>query len=192
MVESGNQLIKNPLLKEKKVELKKLKTQLTKLYKKQGQIVTKRKQKKQSNEINRQIEELENKIEALRISTKKLPEKVDVTTLQDYRSIKAIDNEGKRLFDFCTTSIWNARKNIVSMLKEFYSQKNDIVDLFYAIASCQGYIKVTDNEVFVKLEPLENIKRKSAQIQLCRKLSNRGVQLPNGKYLRIEVDQKNG
>ena len=36
---------------------------------------------------------------------KELPEKVDVSSLEDYRSFNKIDNEGKNLFDLSVTKI---------------------------------------------------------------------------------------
>jgi len=56
---------------------------------------------------------------------------VDVSTLEDYKSFKRIDNEGKYLFDFVTISIWNARKQLVDWLSPHFNEKDELVDLFY-------------------------------------------------------------
>ncbi len=48
------------------------------------------------------ISQLEAKLTKLLNEKKQLPEKVDVSTLEDYKSFKKIDNEGKNLFDFVT------------------------------------------------------------------------------------------
>ena len=111
----------------------------------------------------------------------------DVSTLEDYRSFKRIDNEGKNLFDFVTTSVWNARKQMVDWLRPHYNRENEIVDLFYAITECQGWIRSTGTEVIVRLEPLQQPKRRAAQTQLCRKLTSIGAQTPTGKWLTVEV-----
>ena len=42
---------------------------------------------------------------------------------------------------------------MVSWLQTFYRQENEIVYLFYAITNCQGWIKSTEKEVIVRLEP---------------------------------------
>ena len=118
---------------------------------------------------------------------KELPERVNVTSLEDYRSFKRIDNEGKNLFDFVTASVWNARKQMVEWLCNDYKHENDLVDLFYAITNCHGWIKSTTNEVIVRLEPMQQKSRRLAQEQLCRKLTSLGAIIPNGKWLRIEV-----
>jgi len=117
---------------------------------------------------------------------RKLPEKINVSTLQDYKSFKRIDNEGKYLFDFVTTSVWNARKQMVDWLRPFFNEENELVDLFYAITNCHGWIKCTRNKVIARLEPLQQPKRRLAQEQ-CRKLTSLGAKTPSGKRLIIEV-----
>lgn len=128
-------------------------------------------------------------MEQLRQDKSKLPERVDVSQLEDYRSFKKIDNEGKYLFDFVTSSVWNARKQMVDWLRPFFNQENELVDLFYTITYCHGWIKSTDKEVIVRLEPLQQKSRRLAQEQLCRKLTSLGAQTPNGKWLVIEVGE---
>jgi hypothetical protein len=39
-------------------------------------------------------------------------EKFNVSGLGDYKSFKQVDNEGKNIFDFATSSAWNVRKQI--------------------------------------------------------------------------------
>jgi hypothetical protein len=51
---------------------------------------------------------------------------VDASSLEDYGSIKKIDNEGKNLFDFVTASVWNARKQMIDWLRNDYKHKNDV------------------------------------------------------------------
>ena len=90
-------------------------------------------------------------------------QRVDVSTLENYRFFKTIDNEGKNLFDFVTCSVWYVRKLAVDWLRPYYNSENDLVDLFYAITDCQGWIKSTKNEVVCRLEPLPQPKRRAAQ-----------------------------
>ena len=76
---------------------------------------------------------------------------------------------------------------MVDWLRPYYNRENEIVDLFYAIAECQGWIRSTETEVIVRLEPLQQPKRRAAQMQLCRKLTSIGAQTPTGKWLTLEV-----
>ncbi len=73
------------------------------------------------------------------------------------------------------------------MLQPCYAGESEIVDLFYAIANCQGWVKTTRDKVIVRIEPLEQPKRRMAQEQLCRKLTNLGAVTPKGKWMVIEV-----
>ena len=128
-------------------------------------------------------------VEKLNREIKQIPERIDVSKLEDYRSFKKIDDEGKYLFDFVTSSIWNARNMMINWLKPYYSSQNEIVDLFYAITKCHGWIKITDQEVRVRLEALQQSGRRAAQIQLCRKLTSLGSKTPGGKYIVVEVGE---
>jgi hypothetical protein len=121
---------------------------------------------------------------------KLLPARVDVSELENYKSIKRIDNEGKYLFDFVTASVWNARKQMVDWLRPHFDEENELVDLFYAITHCQGWIKSTKTDVTVRLEPLQQPRRRLAQEQLCRKLTSLGARTPNDKWLAVEVNEE--
>ena len=129
----------------------------------------------------------ETQLKQLQADKAQLPERVDVAGLSDYRSFKAIDNEGKNLFDFVTTSVWNARRQLLDWLADSYAKDSDRVDLLYAIFNCQGWIRSDEQWVVVRLEPLQQPARRSAQEQLCRKLTGLGARIPGGKWLRIEV-----
>ena len=195
LVESDRQEIKNPAVKQKQDQIKTIKKDLKKLYKKLSkakEVLNKDGSPRENSvreRIKNDIDNYEAELDKLNGEKKALPEKVDPTTLEDYKSIKKIDNEGKNLFDFVTVSVWNARKMMVSWLRSFYSQDNEVVDLFYAIADCHGWIKSTKTEVIVRLEPLQQHSRRMAQEELCRKLTNMGAQMPNGKWIKIEVGE---
>lgn len=193
LVESENQEMANPEIKEQAKLIKGVKKQLEKLYKQQAQTTVSvnkngepRKNSKRE-QLKERIQEKEARLAALVESKQGMPDKVDVTTLEDYKSFEKIDDEGKNLFDFVTTSVWNARKQMVDWLRPYYNRENEIVDLFYAITECRGWIRSTATEVIVRLEPLQQPKRRAAQTQLCRKLTSIGAQTPTGKWLTIEV-----
>ena len=191
--ESEKQEITNPEIKKMHDIIKKLVTRLNKAYKK----ITKAKEKFNKNgtlrknsskeRLKDEIAILESEIQTIRKEKNELPTKVDVSELEDYKSFKQIDNEGKNLFDFVTSSVWNARKQMVDWLKQSFDQENEVVDLLYAITNCHGWIKSNKNEVIVRLEPVQQPKRQAAQEQLCRKLTSLGARLPSGKWLTVEV-----
>lgn len=195
LAQSDRQEINNPAIKEKEHLIDQVKKSLNKLYKKltrvQESLTKEGKPRKNSvkERVKISIQEQENKLERLKAEKSELPEKVDVSSLENYKSFKKIDNEGKNLFDFVTSSVWNARKQMVEWLGTFFNQENELVDLFYAITHCHGWVKSTKSEVVVRLEPLQQPTRRLAQEQFCRKLTSLGIQTPMGKWLMIEVGE---
>lgn len=193
MNESEKQDIANPEIKECQKKIKVTKKELDKAYKnfaeskdaynKDGSL--RKNNAKQS--FGTKIEELKSELSELTEEKKELPERIDVSGLEDYRSFNKIDNEGKNLFDFVTASVWNARKQMTDWLLSFYGNKNEHVDLFYAITESHGWIKSEKNRVTVRLEPLQQPLRRAAQEQLCRKLTALSAHTPMGKWLVIEV-----
>lgn len=195
LVESDHQMIVNPEIKKRQSVIKRLENGLSKLYKKLAKAKEVKntdgtpRQNSKREQLRRSIEEQEAKLNRLKEEKLQLPAELDVSMLEDYRSFKQIDNEGKYLFDFVTTSVWNARKQMVDWLRPLFNEENELVDLFYAITNCHGWIKSTQSEVIVRLEPLQQPKRRLAQEQLCRKLTSLGAQTPTGKWLIIEVGE---
>lgn len=191
MVDSENQQISNPEIKELTREIQKKNKKLSKLCKELSKAEASESGRKNSafDRLKDEIASLEQEIKQLKQQKNNLPEKVDVSSLENYRSFKKIDNEGKNLFDFATSSVWNARKQMVAWLRDYYDQENDIVDLFYAITECHGWIKSQSNKVIVRLEPLQQPKRRVAQEQLCRKLTGFFAETMNGKKLIVEVGE---
>ncbi len=193
LIKSEKQEIKNPVLKEKENLIKSTKTQLARMYKKfsKAKNILKKDGMPRRNSLKErlrvEIDKKETNLLNMQDEKKSLPERVNVNSLENYRSFKRIDNEGKNLFDFVTTSVWNARKQMVEWLRVAYKHENDLVDLFYAITNCHGWIKSTKDEVIVRLEPMQQKSRRLAQEQLCRKLTSLGVTIPSGKWLRVEV-----
>jgi len=193
LVKSEKQDVANPVLKELKTFITKVKNKVIKLkskfidvqpvYNKDG---SERKNSAQVN-LREKIFKEEIILEQARQDAKKEPERVNTSDLEDYRKLKRVDNEGKKLFDFVTSCVWNARKEMVDWLRPYWKQENEIVDLFYAITKCQGWIRSNKQEVRVRLEPLEQPCRRSAQEQLCRKLTCLAARLPTGKQMVIEV-----
>jgi hypothetical protein len=193
LVESTRQDIANPAIKALDQAIRTTKTQLARLYKQHAkskpstnQDGTPRANSKQQR-LAEDIAAREAELQRLRANKSKLPERVDVTGLADYRAFERIDNEGKNLFDFVTAAVWNARRQLIDWLEGYYAKDSDRVDLLYAILNSHGWIRSDEQWVVVRLEPLQQPARRCAQEQLCRKLTGLGAKIPGGKWLRIEV-----
>ncbi len=195
LVDSERQDIANPDIKPLEKRIARLRKALDKRYKqltktppqtnKDGTVRGNSRHLRLQETIAREERELN----ALREEKGRLPERVDVSTLQNYRSFKQVDNEGKYLFDFVTAAVWNARKLMVDWLRAYYPHDNEVVDLFYAITHCHGWVRNNADAVTVRLEPLQQPERRAAQEQFCRQLTALGAQTPLGKRLVVEVGE---
>lgn len=196
LVKSDSQEIANPEIKKKTMLIASLKNELQRLYKKlaKSKVATNKDGKPRENSVRGKLEETiaaqESALAAAQEEKKVLPERVDVSGLENYTSIRRVDNEGKNLFDFVTSSVWNARKQMVDWLRPHFTEENELVDLFYAITDCHGWVRSTKTEVMVRLEPLQQPRRRQAQEMLCRKLTNLGARTPAGKRLSVEVGEE--
>ncbi len=195
--DSEDQSVANPLLSKLKTAIKSLKARIVGLSAKIGETEkafnkdgTERRNSAHSR-LSAKIGSNRMKLRECETERKTLPERVDVSHLEDYRSFKKIDNEGKYLFDFATVAVWNARKLLVDWLIEydFYNDERDVVDLVYAMSNCQGWVKLTSKEVIFRMEPLQQPKRRVAQESLCRKLNELCARTRTGKWFRYEVGE---
>ena len=159
--ESENQEIAIPEVKEIKTMVSRIKAKLATLYKKLSRSKealnkdgSARKNSVRQNVLS-QIKEKEGDVEILKEKVKQLPERVEVSWLEDYTCFQRISNESKYLFDLVTASVWNARKQMVEWLLPIYENKNENVDLFYAITNCHGWVRSDSKKVTVRLEPLQ-------------------------------------
>ncbi len=192
---SEEQFISNPAIKSIEKETKNIRKKLDKKHKKNSkakEVFNKdgsRREKSLKARLEIEISELEIEYAKLLENKKLLPGKVDISTLENYKFFKKIDNEGKNLFDFVTASVWNIRKEMTDWLLCQYPNKAEYVDLFYAITQCHGWIKSEADIVVVRLEPLQQPGRRKAQEQFCKRLNALSVYIPIGKILQIEVGQ---
>jgi hypothetical protein len=195
LAESDKQDIANPQIKGLAQQIASTQGHLAKLYKQQAktQPSFNRDGSERHNSRHRRLAAAiavsETQLKQLQADKARLPERVNVTGLSDYRSFNAIDNEGKNLFDFVTSSVWNVRRQLLDWLDDSYAKDSDRVDLLYAIFNCHGWVRSDEHWVVVRLEPLQQPARRYAQEQLCRKLTGLGARIPGGKWLRIEVGQ---
>jgi hypothetical protein len=195
LAESDKQDIANPQIKGLAQQIASTQGHLAKLYKQQAktQPSFNRNGSERHNSRHRRLAAAitvsETQLKQLQADKARLPERVNVAGLSDYRSFNAIDNEGKNLFDFVTSSVWNVRRQLLDWLDDSYAKDSDRVDLLYAIFNCHGWVRSDEHWVVVRLEPLQQPARRYAQEQLCRKLTGLGARIPGGKWLRIEVGQ---
>jgi hypothetical protein len=195
LIQSEQQEIANPAIKEQQGLISRLRKQLDRLRIKLGQTLESLKKdgtprrNSARTQLEKSIEEHKISLNQARDVKKQLPGRVDVSTLENYRSFQRVDNEGKNIFDFVTTSVWNARKEMVDWLRRYFDNENELVDFFYAITESHGWVRSTNEMVTVRLEPLQQPRRRAAQRQLCRKLTGLFSQTPSGKWLIIEVGE---
>jgi len=195
LVESKNQEIANPILKKLKVIIKKTKQKIAKSKSKLADIKPSFKKDGSARKnsahakLKKEISEHELVLGQTQDKAKQESERVDISDIENYQKFKRVDNEGKKLFDLITSSVWNARKDMVDWLRPHWKLENEIVDLFYAITQCHGWIRTDKHEVRVRLEPLEQPSRRFAQEQLCRTLTYLATRLPTGKLMVIEVGE---
>ncbi len=193
LVESKNQTIKNPEIKiiDKEIKSK------TKEYQQKCEKLSEKEKKHNKaggvrandaySKLKSEIIKLKTEISELSKQKSNLAERIDISGLEEYKNFKEHDNEGKNLFDFAGSLVWNARKLGIEILEQLYPYKNDVVDLFYAIINSHGTIKIDEKEIRVTLEPLQQASRRVAQIDFCKKLTEFGAKTPMKKSMIIQV-----
>ncbi|MCP4749235.1 MAG: hypothetical protein GY874_24330 [Desulfobacteraceae bacterium] len=155
--DSKKRQIVNSKHKESKALITSLKRQLNKLYKKFSKSEkpfnkeSNHRQNSAHQRLKQEISDQEAQIDFLNLKVKELPEKIDISRLEDYDYFECICNESKKLFDFVTSSVLDAPKQMAEWLLPFYESKNEYIDLFYAITNCHGWIKSEEHKVTVRL-----------------------------------------
>ena len=193
LLKSDNQSIPNPEIKaiDKKIKSidKEYLSKCKKLSEKDKKLNKSGKVRANDTYSKLKSEIIKLKIEKSQLSQQKseLPERVDVSGLENYRDFEKHDNEGKNLFDFVGSLVWNVRKKGVEILEQLYPYKNDVVDLFYAIINCHGTIQISATEIRVILEPLQQTSRRVAQIDFCKKITEMGAKTKMKKAMIIQV-----
>lgn len=190
---SDNQTIANPEIKEYEKKIKAKQREYNNKCKELSQTepVQNKSGARRANSaygrLKAEVQKLKAECDELSRQKSLLPERIDVSELEDYRNFEKQDNQGKNLFDFTGAMVWNARKKGVELLKTLYPFKNDVVDLFYAIINCHGNVQITHTEIRVVLEPLQQSSRRAAQIDFCKKLTQMGAKTPLKKKMIIQV-----
>ena len=129
---------------------------------------------------------LEEEIDQLKEQIDGCERRVDSTETGE-APFKVIDNESKNWWNLTEMLFWNMRKKLAGELFAYLPDERDLLPVLDAITSARGWIKSTKESLIVRLEPLEVARFKDAQVQLCRKMNNEKIKLPNGKLLQFDV-----
>jgi len=117
---SENQLIANPAIKTMEKRIKAVRKALDKKHKQNSKAKPvlnndgSARENSLKDRLESEIVKLEAEYKKLLAEKKTLPAIINVSDLENYKSFKTIDNEGKNLFDFVTASVWNARKEMTN------------------------------------------------------------------------------
>jgi len=131
---------------------------------------------------------LKGELEAIGRQLQTTPERVTLAeATQGRESFKVIDSEAKNLFDLVQAMVWNARRTLIDLLRNHYHDERDVVNLLDHITACQGWIKSSSQVIYVRLEPMDLPRYRSAQKEFCDSLNNLKPRLPNGKILKFSV-----
>ena len=132
-------------------------------------------------------EERQNELASLEEQIKNIPQYIDISESGDNKKFKMIETEGKNLWDLAETVFWNSRKKLTRLFQQYLPNERDLLPVLDAITRSRGKIKLTEDALIVKLEPLERPQFRHAQEQLCRRLNHMNVKLHNDKILRFDV-----
>jgi len=205
--ESTRQEIANPAYQELEAEKQKVKKQLQKnanklavvaeAFNKDGSVRFNSKRQRLLAERSASEEELG----TIESKLQQTPARVSLPELtQGHERFKIIDCEAKNLFDLVQAMVWNARRTLIEMLRQYYYDERDLVNLLDHISRCHGWIKTTSEAIHVRLEAMDLPRYRAAQEELCNALTNLAAPLPNGKTFIFSVGdepsqesvQKNG
>lgn len=192
-LESENQEIENPAYNSLKRKLLELKKEVDRCNRELGRLpITLNKDGEQRKSKKRKkFEDMRNKLEKevgiAKESLKNCPERIRLDEVKDGKTFKKVSTEGKNLWDVAEALVWNSRKKIMEIFKEYLPNQRDLIPVLEAITNCHGWIRSTPEVMEIRLEPLDTPRFKAAQIQLCRKLNEMNIRLNNGKLLLYDV-----
>jgi hypothetical protein len=145
---------------------------------------------KRRERFQKQLAELKEELAVALEALENCPERIELGAACPGKTFRKLSDEGKNLWDLAETLVWNARKKLTEILKEFLPDPRDLLPVLEAITTCRGWIRSTPEAVEVRLEPLETPRFHAAQIQLCKQLNEKLIRLHNGKRLLYDVGPK--
>ena len=192
-MESESQDIVNPKFKQIKKEISRLRKLLAKCerqlarlpmtQKKDGSLRKSNKREK----LQKELKELKDKIAAKQEELANCPERVDINEVKPDATFKVLSTEGKNLWNLTEALVWNSRKKLVQLFRNYLPNERDLIPVLDAITKSRGWIRSTKEVIEIRLEPLETKRFEAAQIQLCRYFNENEIRLANGKRLLYDV-----
>ena len=119
------------------------------------------------------------------------PNRINTSELENCKPFKKIATEGKNLWNIAEIMVWNTRKEMESILKEFIPDQRDRLPVLDAITKCKSRVKCTKHNIIVQYEPLERPAFCQAQMQFVNKMNLKNGYLLNQKKLHFEVKKWN-
>lgn len=191
--ESENQEIANPEYERLKKKVLWLKKGIAKYERELGRLPIMlnkdgklRKSKKRERFQDKRYE-LEKEVNIVEESLKICPERVRLDEVKGDETFKKVSTEGKNLWDVAEALVWNSRKKLIEIFKDYLPNERDLIPVLEAITRCHGWIKSTSEAIEIRLEPLDTPRFRVAQIQLCTRLNEMNIRLNNGKLLLYDV-----
>jgi len=189
---SPRQEVANPEHAHLKKELADLKRALKKCKQELGSLpvtLNKDGSLRQSGKRERLLQErvdLQTQIEAKSAQVNACPERVTISAEEEY--FKALDTEGRNLWNLAQAIVWNSRKKLLAEFEQILPNPRDLIPVLEAITTGRGWIKSTEREVIIRLEPLEIPRFRATQERLCQVLTDKQARLGNcNKILILET-----
>ena len=192
-MKSESQDIANPKFKQIQKEISRLRKLLAKCERQLARLpMTQKKdgslrKSKRREKLQKELKELKDKIARKREELANCPERVDINEVKPDATFKVLSTEGKNLWNLTEAIVWNSRKKLVQLFRNYLPNERDLIPVLDAITKSRGWIRSTKEVIEIRLEPLETKRFEAAQIQLCRYFNEKEIRLANGKRLLYDV-----
>ena len=192
-MDSENQEMVNPEYSKLKKRLLEIKKEIDGCERDLGRLPTtinkdgKQRKSKKRKKLEDTRNRLKKEVGIVQESLKNCPEKVRLDEVKDSVTFKKVSTEGKNLWDMAESLVWNSRKKLIEIFKEYLPNPRDLIPVLEAITNVSGWIRSTPETIEIRLEPLDTPRFKAAQIQLCMRLTEMNIRLNNGKLLLYDV-----
>ena len=192
-MKSESQDIANPKFKQIQKEISRLRKLLAKCERQLARLpMTQKKdgslrKSKKREKLQKELKELKDKIARKREELASCPERVDINEVKPDATFKVLSTEGKNLWNLTEALVWNSRKKLVQLFRNYLPNERDLIPVLDAITKSRGWIRSTKEVIEIRLEPLETKRFEAAQIQLCRYFNEKEIRLANGKRLLYDV-----
>lgn len=192
-MKSESQDIANPKFKQIQKEISRLRKLLAKCERQLARLpMTQKKdgslrKSKKREKLQKELKELKDKIARKQEELANCPERVDINEVKPDAIFKVLSTEGKNLWNLTEALVWNSRKKLVQLFRNYLPNERDLIPVLDAITKSRGWIRSTKAVIEIRLEPLETKRFEAAQIQLCRYFNEKEIRLANGKRLLYDV-----